>query len=801
MGPSARDVAPRVATPIRRPLLGIAVFYLAGTVVGLAGPGGGTAWLLAGAGCLALAGVDARRRGGWLVFAVLAVAAARAGQWAEPPGRPTLEHLMVRPAESIAVRGRILRDPEWHPDWGADGREEQTGQWRMLAAVQAVNRLGRFQPAGGRIACVWSPEAGEAHPRYGDTWEWYGVARRPTGPWAGLGGASAFFRVTDADPRRIATDGGHPWVQACLRAREACAEQLALGVTDFPDQVAVIKALLLGYRSGLPPAWEDRFARTGTLHVFAISGLHVGVMAMLVVGVLRVMGVPRHHWVLIVVPVLVLYTLGTGMKASAVRACVMALAYWSASLVKRKPDAPSALALAALVLAVAEPGQAVSIGFILSFAVVSGILLLAPILYRPMQTWLRADPWLAGPEPKWLRWGRAGADRVAALAALSLACWAVAFPLTAHYFHVVAPVGLVGNLLVVPGAFLIVLTGCLSLVGGLVSGFVAETFNHANRVFVSALLEVVVRMDGIPGGVRYVPAVGWGWVIGWYLLLVFWIRTPAGRRWPWGIGLLVLAVAWMGVYPVRPSLRCTALSGGGSGLLLVEAGTGPTLLVDTGSTRGARRVVRRLRALGVNRLDRLILTRCDEQRNGAAPAVLAAVEVGEILLNPIGADPDHRRVIQESAVVHGIPLSHLRPGHQGYLSDRTEWEVPAEGASPGEPTVLRFARDGLAVLWMNGGNRAAEYRFAQADIYPRAQVLIMADRDGAEPLYRGWLNSVNPELVVWSPPRYGVGSWGALVRSLSDAGIPVAGVDDDAGLVVKTKGTAGWETETVELVP
>ena len=70
-------------------------------------------------------------------------------------------------------------------------------------------------------------------------------------------------------------------------------------------------------------------------------------------------------------------------------------------------------------------------------------------------------------------------------------------------------VALVGNLLVVPGAFLIVLTGCLTLLTGTVSGLLAEIFNHANRVFAWLLLQVVDGMADVSAGHRYVRAPGW----------------------------------------------------------------------------------------------------------------------------------------------------------------------------------------------------------------------------------------------------------------------------------------------------
>lgn len=806
MGPGTAPPAPdqsRVSLPPRRPLLGLAALFLTGILIGLARPALAAPALAAAAASLGLAVCRPRAAGVCLMAATLALGAARAGQWVRPPARPTLDQVMARPAESLTVRGMISRDPAWTPDYAPNRLPLSSGRWRMVLHLEAVDRIGEFQPVGGRLICTWETDGQSPRPRYGQVWEFYGVARtdRDGGGLQALG-APATLRVTDATPRLVASGRGHRWVETSLRGREVFARILEQGMTDFPDQAAVLKALLLGYRSELPPAWEERFSRTGTLHIFAISGLHVGVMALLVVGLLRALGLPREHWVLIVIPVLVLYTLGTGMKASAVRACVMAVAYWSATLVRRRPDAPSALALAAILIAAVEPGQVLSMGFVLSFSVVTGILVLVPILQEPVQNRLRPEPWLAAPERGSVRLGRWTASWVASLAVLSLACWAVSFPLTARFFHVLSPIGLAGNLAVVPGAFLIVLTGCLSLVGGSVSPFLAEVFNHANRVFVSGLLQVIEAMDAVPGGWRYVPKVGWAWIAAWYAMLLAWVRLPAGRRFGWGVALVSLAAVWVAVYPIRIGLRCTALDADGCVSLLAEAGNRHRTLIDAGPAFRGRDLVDSLRNLGVNRVDRLILSSCEPARNGAAPALLAAVRVGEVCL--AGGERDEPALLDtilREAALRAIPVRRLPTGHQGFLPDGTEWEVlaPSEPAGNIDPLVLRFARDGLAVLWMGGGGTIAEYRLSQAGLYPRADVLVLSSPHRSDPLYSPWIQDVAPTAVIYSPRGFQTRSdnpdtW---LQPLHDLQIPAWTTDRDSALTLKTKGPHSWTTEVI----
>ena len=70
----------------------------------------------------------------------------------------------------------------------------------------------------------------------------------------------------------------------CARQRDRCARVLELGLHEHPAAAQIVQAVLLGYREGIPSQWVRHFAATGTLHVFAISGLHVGLVALMLIA-------------------------------------------------------------------------------------------------------------------------------------------------------------------------------------------------------------------------------------------------------------------------------------------------------------------------------------------------------------------------------------------------------------------------------------------------------------------------------------------------------------------------------------
>ena len=314
--------------------------------------------------------------------------------------------------------------------------------------------------------------------------------------------------------------------------RRLAAEALRQGLEDRPDRYGVVHALLLGYRAHLPSDVLQAFRRTGTMHVFAISGLHVGIICAVLVFVINLLRVPRTCRVLALAPVILLYAFMTGARASAVRAGVMAVTYLAASFVGRKGDSWSALALSAILILAWRPDQLQDPGFIFSFTAVAGILTFVPLFEAGLQRYLLVDPFRAKDEgigvvPSVLLWaGR--------LMAVSIAAWLSTTPLSLYYFGRFAPVALLANVIVLPLAFLIVITGALSLLAAATGGLSwATLFNQANYAYVGGLTGGMRLLERIPGAYVENLRVSLPVVLTWYVLLfgsAFWLRRRFAKQ-------------------------------------------------------------------------------------------------------------------------------------------------------------------------------------------------------------------------------------------------------------------------------
>ncbi|MGE4490321.1 MAG: ComEC/Rec2 family competence protein [Kiritimatiellales bacterium] len=396
------------------------------------------------------------------------------------------------------------------------------------------------------------------------------------------------------------------WVGLCYRLRQKSARILSVGMENFSESTRLLHALLLGFRQSLPGDLYEMFALTGTLHIFAISGLHVGVVAAILVAVLKAIGIPRPRWGLFLIPALLLYVTATGMKASALRAFTMAAVYFSAPLFKRKADVPSAVALAAILLLIISPRQIQDAGFLLSFTVVSGIVMVHGFVVRQLHR-PAVSGWAA---PLYLPGGTRPVSKVARSAGLllitSLAAWSFSLPLTAWFFNTLSLVAPVGSLAVIPLTFMVVLTGCLSIGTGWMLPQGAILFNHANRIFTGLLCGLINWFGGIPGSWYFVRKPPLSSVCLWYGGLAVFFMTPVRIR-KYGLLLILLSLCFWICGPGSLSEEIHLFPQSDSATLVRLSRRGWVLVTD-GNPFYTERTVRLLKQHGVNRLQSLVVS-------------------------------------------------------------------------------------------------------------------------------------------------------------------------------------------------
>ncbi len=739
------------SAPVRRPLVGLVLLFISGMAAARLAPGMPAGGFLAAAAVLVSGAVALRRtRGATPLLHGAVVLAGLAHAALSEPGRSALDlhRLLTRPREQVEVVVTVTGSPADMPRDRED-RVVRVFEGRVEAARHSSPG---WRTADGAVRVRMEDDPSRPPPSYGDRWRMSAVC----GVDPVRGGL-----VMDAAPGasvRLDTGGGNPLLAWCYARREASRRLLSRGVEDWPEGAGIVAALVLGYREDVPADLRESFMRTGTAHIFAISGLHVGILALAILAVLRTAGLSRPRWALGLIPLLTLYTLSTGAASSAVRALLMASAYWAAPLLRRRPDGPSALALAALAILAVRPDQLTDPGFLFSFAAVTGLIVLGPVIHRPLGAWIppRGEDASA---TKPVRAARAVARGGVGLVATSVAAWLVSTPLTAYFGNQVSPAALPGNLFVVPGSFLIVLTGCLSLVAGQVWGAAAEVFNHANAVFCAAMAALTGALFRVPGSHAFVQSPP-----GWSLALIY--GAMAGllvlRGRPRAVlagAVAVLIAAGIARAATEDRVRVILAPPDLAPAVLVDGPGGDDVLIDPGPAWKSTRTLRWLRSLGVDRLGGLWLTAADAAHAGAAPEILARVPVGEIRRT---ADPGRSRIVRgmtDAWAASGRRVEILVAGGRGDLPGGAAWEVlhpDAHGAharAADGAAVTRIGRGAQAVLFTGPASAPARRALSAGPLDPGATVVVMdREPDAAD---AEWIASTFASRVVVRPPSDG----------------------------------------------
>lgn len=583
--------------------------------------------------------------------------------------------------------------------------------------------------------------------------------------------SQGLWTLRDAGQECLDAGSGRSLRSLLSRHRQRCRDELEAKQEEYPVETEILQALLLGQRDGIPLQWKNRFAETGTLHVFAISGLHVGLMSLILIAGLRWLGLGPHRWIWGLTPLLIGYTLLTGAAPSAVRACVMALIFWSAPAVWRRPDPANALSLAALAMLLADPDQLKSIGFVFSFSVVWGLLLFAP----PIYAWLRRneDRRMESPTPQLFTLLRARvAQGLAASLAVSMAAWVVSAPLTALYFNRCSPIALLGNVVVAPMVFIILLLGFLSLgtLGWLPA--LGLWILRVNLEVIHVLLMFIEGLSRVPGGHSFVKAPAVLWIVLYYLLLLLLkFRRPRQFRRSLLFGSVVLMVS-AGLRLLAPPALHALPAGKGMALLLDLPGSSD-VLIDAGPRYRSGERLRELRRLGTDSIAVLLLTHPDAQHYGAVREWLDALPIQRVLVAPAKGSATYRALLadlEEQGCVPEVISAGWQEEWPGGMFAEALYPPVSEGVARADDgaLILRISRGVRAALILGDASQKAQENLLQHGPSPGAHVLIASGGADVPEPNPAFLEAVNPEEIRWisgiPPSSFETGEtreWGA----------------------------------------
>src|SRR6266516_3133550 len=464
----------------------------------------------------------------------------------------------------VTATGFVISEPKIGPNKFAT----------FLLKLESIELENRKQPTRAVWQVRW-----RSNPEFGDELRLFGKAEviaPPRNP--GEFDMRAYLARRDVhrmlyvrypeDGALIRHGGGNPILRAAQKSRLWMQNALCRGLDDAPEVRSFLSGIVLGLRHETPEDIEEPFQQTGTLHLFAVAGLHVGIVAALLWMLSTVARLSRKWATALIIPTLFFYAAMTGLHVSSVRAAVMTSILLGGFFFERKVFVLNSLAASAFFLLCLDTNELFSTGFQLSFSVVGAIIINADPLFRVLRRWGAPDPFL----PRSLLRGprhlvQTGFEWLCRGGSVSLAAWLGSLPFVLWYFHIVTPISLLANLVVVPIAFFILAIALLSLLLTPLLLWPAVIFNNANWFLAQVVLGIVHLLTQVPGGHFYLERPHW---------------------------------------PQNDIAKITVLDLGAGAAVHLRTRSGDWLF-DCGSDRTYKRVVREyLHAAGVNRLDGLL---------------------------------------------------------------------------------------------------------------------------------------------------------------------------------------------------
>ncbi len=289
-------------------------------------------------------------------------------------------------------------------------------------------------------------------------------------------------------------------------------------------QASLAQGITLGIRGNIPSSVKDNFSHTGTAHLLAISGLHLSILAGILVSIgIWLFGKRCYLYVWLTLSAIWVYALLTGMNPPVVRATIMASLFLTAELLGRQRSAITTLALAAAIMVSINPQILWTASFQMSFMAMIGLIFVAPLFQTMSRKAIRAKLGEEGPAVT-------AANITSDTFSVSLGAIIGVGPLVAYYFGIISFVGPPATFLALPALPAIIVTSALAGGLGFIALSAAQVIGWLAWLPLSYLLLVVNALAAIPAAFLEISPLHPGIVGGYYLALALGLWFYNHRR-------------------------------------------------------------------------------------------------------------------------------------------------------------------------------------------------------------------------------------------------------------------------------
>ncbi|MEO8269015.1 MAG: ComEC/Rec2 family competence protein, partial [Aureliella sp.] len=710
-----------------------------------------------------------------------------------PATSDSLSSLATRKAEPIALRGLIASAAVWKPNphhrsedanseaWQTqwDLRSTQLrdgGQWRTIDALCTLTVDGRIDDLlpGDRVEIMGSFRriSAPSNPGGFDFAEHF----RREGKFVSLT-AKSHAQVT-----RLDTTSHY----RLLRWRAWLVMQVDRSLRRWigPAHSPLAAALVFGQREQVDWEVQQTLMATGTLHMLAISGMHVEIVAASVLLLAGPLGWRPATLMILIVSVCGAYAILAGGNPPVLRAVIVVSAFALARAMGRPARLVNVLGLAALTLVLIRVANVDSVGVQLSFLAVGTIGLFAvdrsPLSQRrsPLRQLLEER---LGPTQRWSRWWFRSLQQTWRL---SLWVWLVTCPLVWFSFHIFAPIAVPLNVLIALPLMLALVSGLLTgLFGWLPAlGWLTGGLCSASLRFIDWAIAIGQR---VPLGHLWLPAPQVWWMACFYGLVAGWLLCFGQRHNRWLLCLLVVWIVvgvaphtvgprgWWGTAPDEAlvndleqrapmvandhvsELRCTFVDVGHGTSVIIEMPNREVWLYDAGhmgsDDRSHQDIAAALWHLPTARIERLLISHADSDHYNATTGLLERFTVGTLTSTSQFFESSDRRVCELLELLpNSLVREEFHSGRRGRVGEVSYQILHPQAGKQAESDnasslclLLEFA--GKRILLP--GDLEGSGLLDLTELPPRPCHVLMAPHHGSLTLDPG-------ELLTWCQPQW-----------------------------------------------
>ena len=518
--------------------------------------------------------------------------------------------------------------------------------------------------------------------------------------------------------------------------RRYVRKSITSGLDTDGQSAQLIRAVVLGERPVRTSTMIEDFRNSGTLHVFAVSGLHVGMVGTIFACLLWFMRAPR--WVLIsgIILAMATYAATTGLRPPSLRAVIMATVFLTGFLVRRRPTLINSLGASAIIVLLWDGHQLFTPGFQLSYGVLLALAVATSFWIRVLKPMAEIDPFmprvLLTPWQErtlgWKKWLRNSLS-------VALAAWMGSAPLIWIHFGIITPIAVIAGIPLMLMVFVILAMAMLSISAGALWQPLGDTVNQINSWVAKSTYHTAAGFAQIPGS--------------------HWHQRPPR--------------------PNKGQIIVFDIPHGGAAQL-IDAGAG--ILLDSGRDDTFRRhVLPTLEALKLNP-DSLIISHADSKHSGGMSLCLDHFSPKQALIPRADSlSKSYRHFIEKTGRTH-CQLITPHSGQKFAIEPGVSLEVlhaPIElsgkGRADDSGLVILLHWHGWKIMFTGDAGFITETRLLASGMNLEADVIISGRNRGDFTGHEAFYKAVSPQLIISSHADFPENeripeSWFALTEAL-----------------------------------